>query len=151
WRVRNRCAAKWDGQPGSRWKTSPGTASSRRFMTATPARSHVPEGCSVGAAAAYVVTHGWQVFITDWNWKTALFSALFRVAVWPTTKLAGGKLIAPGALRGLLIELLFRLAIGGFWGSLLQAFATAQPAWLAGLCVVVVLPGCAHGFEYLFL
>jgi hypothetical protein len=64
---------------------------------------------------------------------------------------AGARLIAPGALRGLAIELLFRLAIGGFWGSLLQGFAAAQPARLAGFWMVVLLLACSHGFEYLFL
>jgi hypothetical protein len=105
----------------------------------------------VGAAAAYVLAHPWQIFITDWNWKAALFSAIFRVAVWPTTKAAGIRLTSPGALKGLLIEIAYRLAIGGFWGSLLQAFAGARPAWLGGLSMVVLLPGCAHGLEYLVL
>jgi hypothetical protein len=98
-----------------------------------------------------VVTHAWQVFVVDWNWKTALLSAAFRVAVWPASKATGARLVAPGALRGLAIEFLFRLAIGGFWGSLLQAFAEAQPAWLAGLFTIVLLPACAHGLEYFVL
>lgn len=120
-------------------------------MTPTRACSPAREFLSVGAAAGYVVTHARQVFITDWNWKTALLSAAFRVAVWPANKAAGTLLVAPGAMRGLAIEFLFRLAIGGFWGSLMQAFVAAQPAWLAGLCMIVLLPGCAHGLEYLVL
>jgi hypothetical protein len=120
-------------------------------MTPTHVHSPVAERRSVGTAAVYVVTHAWEVFVTDWNWKTALLSATFRIAVWPTSKLAGAKLLAPGALQGLLIESLFRLSIGGFWGSLLQAFVNAQPAWLAGLCMVVFLPAGAHVVEYLVL
>lgn len=120
-------------------------------MTPTRAPSPAFEPRSVGQAAAYVVTHAWDVFITDWNWKTALLSALFRIAVWPASKLAGVTLLSSGAIRGLWIELLFRLAIGGFWGSMLQAFAGAQPAWLAGVSMVALLPGCAHGLEYLIL
>jgi hypothetical protein len=105
----------------------------------------------VGVAAAYVLTHPWRIFVTDWNWKTALFSAIFRVAAWPTTKTAGVRLASPGALKGLLIEIGYRLAIGGFWGALLQAFVGARPAWLGGVCMIVLLPGCAHGLEYLVL
>ena len=120
-------------------------------MTPTRAPSPDPERLNVGAAAVYVLTHPWEVFITDWNWKTALLSAILRVAIWPTTKVAGVRLVSPGALRGLLIEFAYRLALGGFWGSLLQAFAGARPAWLAGVCMVVLLPGCAHWFEYLVL
>jgi len=120
-------------------------------MTPTRAPSPETERLHVGAAAVYVLTHPWEVFITDWNWKTALLSVIFRVAIWPTMKAAGVRLVSPGALRGLLIEFAYRLAIGGFWGSLLQAFAGARPAWLAGVCMIVLLPGCAHWFEYLVL
>ncbi len=117
----------------------------------TRARSPFPEPPGLGTAAAYVVTHAWQVFIVDWNWKTAVLSATCRLAVWPASKAAGAMLLTPGAFRGLLIEFLFRLAIGGFWGSLLQVFAEAQPAWLAGLFMVTFLPACAHGLEYFVL
>jgi hypothetical protein len=120
-------------------------------MTPTQDLLSAPERRTVGAAAVYVVTHAWEVFITGWNWKTALLSAIFRLAVWPANKAAGIKLIAPGALRGLATELLFRLGLGGFYGSLLQAFVDAQPAWLAGVSMAVILPGCAHALEYLAL
>ena len=96
-------------------------------MTPTRVALPDPEPLSVGAAAVYVLTHPWAVFVTDWNWKTALLSAMFRLAVWPATKAAGIRLVSPGALRGLLIEFAFRLAIGGFWGSLMQAFAGRVP------------------------
>src|SRR5215470_12310203 len=120
WRARSRCAAKWDGQRGSRWKISPGTASFRRSMTPTRAPSPDPQRLNVGAAAVYVLTHPWEVFITDCNWKTAVLSAIFRVAIWPTTKTAGVRLVSPGAMRILLIEFAYLL---GLWGSLIQAFA----------------------------
>jgi hypothetical protein len=56
-----------------------------------------------------------------------------------------------GGLRLVGIGLLFRALIGGFWGSLLQAFRGARPAWLAGLLAAVLLPGLAHGLEFLAL
>jgi hypothetical protein len=120
-------------------------------MTPTRAPLPVPEPPGVGAAAVYVLTHPWEVFVTDWNWKTALLSAIFRLAVWPMSKAAGAMLLSPGAVRGLAIEFAYRLAIGGFWGSLLQVFAVARPAWLAGVFIVVLLPGCVHWLEYLIL
>jgi hypothetical protein len=52
------------------------------------------------------------------------------------------------ALPGIVIEIGFRVAIGGFWGALLQAFRRAQPAWLASFCIAVILPGAAHVLEY---
>ncbi len=101
---------------------------------------------TVGAAACRVIAHPWQTFVCDWNWKAALMSALFRVLLF-----SGATLRGPGAMRGVWIELLFRLAIGGFWGSLLQAFRAARPAWLAGLFVALILPGSAHTLEFLAL
>jgi hypothetical protein len=64
----------------------------------------------------------------------------------PMTRLTG-----EGALRSVCIEIAVRLIIGGFWGSLMQAFRDAQPAWLAGLAVAVVLPATAHAFEFAML
>jgi hypothetical protein len=100
---------------------------------------------NVASVARYVFRHPWEVFIELWNWKAALLSALFRGVAFalPMTRLAGA-----GAMRSLCIELGFRLAIGGFWGSLLQAFRGAQPAWLAALSVAVALPATAHVLEY---
>ena len=104
------------------------------------------ESETVWDAARRVVTNPWKTFVIDWNWKAALLSALFRAMLFSFATLRG-----PGALRGVWIELLFRLAIGGFWGSLLQAFRSARPAWLAGLCVTLILPGGAHALEFLAL
>jgi hypothetical protein len=108
-----------------------------------PAPSESSE--SVASVARYVFTHPWEVFIERWNWKAALLSALFRGVAFalPMTRLAGAD-----AMRSLCIELGFRIVIGGFWGSLLQAFRGAQPAWLAGLSVAVALPAAAHVLEF---
>jgi hypothetical protein len=94
------------------------------------------------------MTHPWQVFIQRWNWKAALMSALFRGAAiaLPMTRFATND-----ALRGIVIEIGFRVAVGGFWGALLQAFRRARPAWLATLAVAVVLPAAVHVLEYLAL
>jgi hypothetical protein len=94
------------------------------------------------------MTHPWQVFIQRWNWKAALMSALFRGAA---IALPMARFEASDALRGIVIEIGFRVAIGGFWGSLLQAFRRARPAWLATLAVAVVLPAAVHVLEYLAL
>lgn len=98
-----------------------------------------------GAVARYVLTHPWEVFVERWNWKTALLSAAFRGIAF-LLPMAG--LVGNDALRSLCIEMGFRIAIGGFWGSLLQRFRHARPAWLAGLSVAVALPAVAHSIEY---
>jgi hypothetical protein len=75
-------------------------------------------------------------------------SAFFRSIAFalPMTSMSGG-----GTLRTLSIEMVFRIVIGGFWGSLLQAFRGAQPPWLASFSVAVVLPAAALWLEYVAL
>jgi hypothetical protein len=94
--------------------------------------------------AGHVLRHPWEVFVKGWNWKAALLSALFRGVAF-ALPLAG---VMRGELRSICIEVVFRFAFGGFWGSLLQAFRRAQPAWLAAFSVAVVLPALAHGLEF---
>jgi hypothetical protein len=107
-----------------------------------PAQSQSSE--HIASVARYTFAHPWEVFIRRWNWKAALLSALFRGAAFA---LPMARLVGESSLRSLWIELGFRVAIGGFWGSLLQRFRNAQPAWLGGLAVAVALPG-AHCLEY---
>jgi hypothetical protein len=95
--------------------------------------------------ARYVMTHPWEVFVQRWNWKAALLSAVFRGVAFavPMTGLVGD-----AAARSLCIEMGFRIATGGFWGALLQAFRGARPAWLASLTAAVALPAAAHCLEF---
>jgi hypothetical protein len=106
-----------------------------------------PDQMTVGQAAVRVLTRPWKTFVVDWNWKAALLSALFRGILFLIVALPRG----PGAMRLVWIELAFRVLVGGFWGSLLQAFREARPAWLAGLLAAVLLPAAAHMLEYLAL
>jgi len=106
-----------------------------------------PDDITVWQAAAAVITRPWKTFVVDWNWKAALLSALFRGILFLIVAVPRGS----GAMRLVWIELLFRILVGGFWGSLLQAFRGARPAWLAGLLAAVLLPAAAHTLEYLAL
>jgi hypothetical protein len=99
----------------------------------------------VTSVALRVLADPWEVFVERWNWKSALLSAAFRGLAFalPMAHFAG-----PGALRSMCIEIGFRIAVGGFWGSLLQAFRNAKPVWLAALWVALVLPAAAHFLEF---
>jgi hypothetical protein len=102
---------------------------------------------TVWQAAAAVIANPWKTLVVDWNWKAALLSALFRGILFLIVALPRG----PGAMRLVWIELAFRILVGGFWGSLLQAFRGARPAWLAGLLAAMLLPAAVHTLEYLAL
>jgi hypothetical protein len=91
--------------------------------------------------------HPIRTFIRQWNWKAGLLSGVFRAALFSVAVIPRD----PAALRGIAIQLAFRVAIGGLWGSLAQAFREAEPAWLAGVFVTALLPAAVHLAEYFFL
>ena len=93
-------------------------------MTAIGATLCQPDDITVWRAAVAVITRPWKTFVVDWNWKAALLSALFRGVLFLAVAIPRG----PGAMRLVWIELAFRVLVGGFWGSLLQAFRGAPPA-----------------------
>jgi hypothetical protein len=104
-------------------------------------------GDSIGAAFFRVLRDPWTLFVVKFNWKAAFLSAAFRGVLFAVVVIPRGA----GAARGAWIEIVFRLLLGGCWGSLMQAFRRARPAWLAGALVAIVLPASAHTLEYALL
>jgi hypothetical protein len=98
----------------------------------------------LGDAVQRIVLQPWTVFIEHWNWKAAVLSTAIRGLLFCVAVVPGGA----GAERGVWIEIIFRFALGGCWGSMMQALRCARPAWLAGLLVSVILPAGAHTVEF---
>jgi hypothetical protein len=46
------------------------------------------------------------------------------------------------------VELLYRGFSAGFFGALTQAFRQAQPAWLATVTALILIPLTSHSFEF---
>jgi hypothetical protein len=115
-------------------------------MRHTPNPSAPPE--RVADAARYTVLHPWEIFVAHWNWKAALLSALFRGVAFGV---AMARLTRRRPWRSVLIEMIFRAAVGGSWGSVIQRFRKAEPAWLAGALVSVPLALASHALEYAVL
>src|SRR5262245_16180291 len=143
WRVMSGFGGKLAGQLVFKWNSNRGTGYSRRFTKAMAAPCRSPE--TVGAAARHILLHPGDVFLRRWNWKAALLSSVFRSVAFavPMTRLA-----PHDALRAICIEASLCIAIGGFWGSLLQAMRGARPVWLASLWAAVILPAAFHCAEY---
>jgi hypothetical protein len=110
-------------------------------MTATRASSNPSEFESVGAAVERITRDAWTVFVVRWNWKAAVVSAAIRGVVYAIALVRHPEAV----LRGAEIEMVFRVVVGGCWGSLAQALRNARPAWLAGLLAAVVLPAADPG------
>jgi hypothetical protein len=80
-----------------------------------------------------------------WNWKSALWSGLYRS---PAFLIAGWRAGLPVALRGAGVEFLLFASISGFTGAATQRFRHAQPAWKARLIILVCIPACLHLAEW---
>ena len=112
-----------------------------------PVSSSPPERVTVIAVARELLANPWRLFLFNWNWKAGLLGGLFRAAFFGVAAVPRDAT----ALRGVAIQLAFRIAIGGLWGSLAQALRAAEPAWFAGVCIAVVVPAAVHSVEYAFL
>jgi hypothetical protein len=83
--------------------------------------------------------------MAGWNWKAALFSSLFRAAVFFGANLPAGLAAAIAASR---TEFLYRGLAAGFYGALTARFSRVQPRALGTLGALIVLPLLAHAVEY---
>lgn len=100
---------------------------------------------SVAAAFARLRDNPWETCIVKWNWKSALTGALIRAGIFFATNLSAGSGAALGAMQA---EFIWRLAMTGFYGSIIQNFRRAQPVWQANLITALLVPVLNHGIEF---
>lgn len=101
---------------------------------------------TVTAALLRLICNPGDSLIRRWNWKSAALSPLFRSQIFLATNLTAGWKAAVGAMFA---EFAYRSLTAGFYGALTQAFRGAEPAWVAGLTVAVLLPTVSHSIELL--
>jgi len=100
---------------------------------------------TVGEVFRYIFAHPIEMLVWRWNWKAALFSGLMRGSIHFGSNIQHGW---RAALSAMSVEFIFRVIVSGAFGSLVQAFHKATPAWLATICVMVMLPGLGHLIEF---
>jgi len=103
-------------------------------------------GMTVAGAFRHLVRHPVDSLVRRWNWKSAVLSPLFRSQIFLAVNLRAGWKAALGAMAA---EFAYRSLAAGFCGALTQAFRGAEPAWMAGLAVAVLLPLVSHSIELL--
>ena len=84
------------------------------------------------------------LLIENWNWKSALFSSVIRALIFLFANLTAGWRAATGAM---LAEFVYRAISAGFYGAMTEAFREAEPAWAAGIAVMIVVPVISHSIE----
>ncbi len=101
---------------------------------------------TVGGAFLHLVRNPGDLLMRRWNWKSAVLSPLFRSQIFLAVNLRAGWKAAVGAM---VAEFVYRSIAAGFWGALTQVFRDAEPAWIAGFTVAVLLPLIQHSVELL--
>ena len=104
-----------------------------------------PPGSPVLPVLRWAVANPVELFYRRWNWKSALFSALMRGAIFFIVNLKAGWRAAVGAM---LVEFAWRTFTSGGWGALTQALREVRPTWQAILGAMLVVPACSHAIEF---
>jgi hypothetical protein len=98
----------------------------------------------VAEVLADIARHPIDRVLRRWNWKAATLSAVSRALLFFVVNLPAGRRAAVAAL---LTELVFRASTSGFYAALTQAIGRAEPAWMATLTAMLILPVAQHGGE----
>jgi hypothetical protein len=88
--------------------------------------------------------HPQQVLVL-WNWKNAVLSILLRGPIFFGAALRQGW---KAALAAVLTESVFCALSAGFYGAVVQTLKDAEPQWLTGVFLTVVIPVIFQVLEY---
>lgn len=97
------------------------------------------------SAALFGTVRSPQRLLFLWNWKAALLSLFLRGPIFLVATFHRGWKIAAAAL---LTESVFCVLTAGFYGALVQMFRSAEPAWVTGIFLTIVLPTIFQVLEY---
>src|ERR1700743_499985 len=89
------------------------------------------------AALLDLAQHPAQTFVYSWNWKAALLSVMLRAPIFLVATWHRGLEAISVAV---LVEAAYSAAISGCYGAFVEKLRSAQPVWLSGLLILLVLP-----------
>jgi hypothetical protein len=92
-----------------------------------------------------IVRHPYQL-LQLWNWKSALLSIILRG---PIFFVAGVRQGWAAAMAALFTESIFCAISAGLYGAVVQTLKDAEPQWLTGIFLTVVMPVIFQVLEYL--
>jgi hypothetical protein len=87
-----------------------------------------------------------QQLLLLWNWKSALLSMILRGPIFFGAAVQRGWRTAIAAL---FTESIFCVLSAGFYGAVVQILKDAEPRWLTGIFLTVVMPVTFQVLEYL--
>jgi len=116
----------------------------KRNSEALPSEPATPAP-RLAALLGEVLRHPQQLFRL-WNWKSALLSIILRGPIFFLAALRQGFEVA---MASLLAESIFCAASAGFYGAIVQTLKDAEPQWITGVFLSVILPVFFQIIEYL--
>lgn len=87
-----------------------------------------------------------QKLLRLWNWKSAVLSVILRGPIFLIAAIRQGW---AGVIGALFTESAFCAVSAGFYGALVQSLKDAEPRWLTGILLALVIPALSQGIEYL--
>jgi hypothetical protein len=84
-------------------------------------------------------------FLLLWNWKSALLSMVLRGPIFLGVTIRRGW---HSIFETLLVESIFCVGTAGFYGAIVQTFRNAEPEWLTGVFLALIMPMCFQVLEY---
>lgn len=115
------------------------------WLTRPPRHPEPPDASSLLTVIGWACAHPIELFVRRWNWKSALFSALFRGAIFFIVNLKAGRDAALGAMFA---EFIWRAATSGGWGAFTQKLCRVQPFWQSIVGTMLVMPAASHSIEF---
>ena len=100
---------------------------------------------TVGKALLQVLSNPFYYFIQQWNWKSAMFGAINRSAIFLVATMKRGRVEMSVAV---VVEILFSCATAGIYAAFTQAMRFAEPEWLGAGVVALIIPGVLFGADY---
>ena len=100
---------------------------------------------TVGRALLQILRNPFYYFIQHWNWKSAVLSAINRSVIFSIATMKRGRAEMSMAV---LVEIIFVCATSGIYAAFTQAMRFAEPEWLAGCVVALVIPSVLYGVDY---
>lgn len=113
----------------------------RKTTTPAPLKPAAPV---IGLLSA-VFLHPRRILML-WNWKSAFLSVILRAPIFFVAALRQGW---RAMLSAVITESIFCAVSAGFYGSVVQSLKDAEPQWLTGIFLAVLLPLFFQGLEYL--
>jgi len=86
-----------------------------------------------------------QQLLLLWNWKSALLSMILRGPIFFVAAVQRG---LASAVAALFTESVFCVLSAGFYGAVVEILKDAEPRWLTGIFLTLVLPVTFQVLEY---